>query len=152
VERRPEGPLATSLVARTDKKTAVHSRLIWAAAWTPDGQYFATASRDRRVVLWGQVGAAWGPAGPALTLPDSVTAVALTAGPRSGTYTAACGLESGALALADWGPEGGWGPARVWPLHLATVTRLAFRPAGGGGLLLASCSADTTVRLSTIIL
>ena len=30
------------MVARTDKKTAVHTRLIWACAWAPDGKHFIT--------------------------------------------------------------------------------------------------------------
>ena len=37
--------LSTSMVARTDKKTSVHTRLIWACAWAPDGKYFLTVRK-----------------------------------------------------------------------------------------------------------
>ena len=36
--------LSTTLVARTDKKTSVHTRLIWACAWAPDGKHFFTVA------------------------------------------------------------------------------------------------------------
>ena len=41
-------------VAFTDKKNAVHSRLIWSCAWTQDAKYFGTSSRDKKVALWMQ--------------------------------------------------------------------------------------------------
>ena len=37
------------MVARTDQKSRVHSRVIWSCAWTEDDLYFFTASRDKKV-------------------------------------------------------------------------------------------------------
>jgi len=146
---RTGGSLTTSLIWKTDKKTAVHSRIIWAAAWTPDGRFFGTASRDKKVVIWGEgEGGTWGPQGQPLVLGDSVTALAMAPARQEGAYTVACGQESGALALCTWGPGGGWGALHSHKLHMATVTRLAWRPSQGEeGLELASCSADTSVSI-----
>ena len=163
------------MVARTDKKTAVHTRLIWACAWAPDGKHFVTVgeivlhvdeitfstclcvfqvSRDRKVVVWG--GDSWKAVGTPLTLADSVTAVAV-AGKKEGGLLVACGLDSGSVCLVDW-TEGSWGKeVDTLDLHLATVTRLAFRPKAEEnkveekeGNLLASCSADFSARLTHI--
>ena len=106
-------------------------------------------SRDRKVVIWG--GEGWKPVGDPLTLADSVTAVAV-AGKREGGLLVACGLDSGSVCLVDW-TEGNWGKeVDTLDLHLATVTRLAFRPKveEKEGHLLASCSADFSVRLTHI--
>lgn len=38
-----------SKLAGTDKKTAVHTRIIWSCAWSPNDEHFFTASRDKKV-------------------------------------------------------------------------------------------------------
>ena len=106
-------------------------------------------SRDRKVVVWG--GDSWKAVGTPLTLADSVTAVAV-AGKKEGGLLVACGLDSGSVCLVDW-TEGSWGKeVDTLDLHLATVTRLAFRPKveEKEGHLLASCSADFSARLTHI--
>ena len=172
---REGSTLATTLLAATDKRTAIHTRLIWAAAWAPDGRctctctctcactctcictctctrYFATVSRDKRVVMWGREGESWGALGAPLTLQDSVTAVAIASTLEEGRYLLACGLECGEVVLVSWA-AGEWGEVGRRALHQATVTRLAFRPGEGEGKegrLLASCSADWSVRISRV--
>ena len=106
-------------------------------------------SRDRKVVIWG--GEGWKPVGDPLTLADSVTAVAV-AGKKEGGLLVACGLDSGSVCLVNWS-EGSWSKeVDTLELHLATVTRLAFRPKVDEkeGYMLASCSADFSARLTYI--
>lgn len=38
--------------ANTDKNNGIHKRIIWDAAWTFDGQYFCTVSRDKTAIMW----------------------------------------------------------------------------------------------------
>lgn len=40
------------MVACTDKKNGIHSRIIWTCDWTHDSRIFATGSRDGKVVVW----------------------------------------------------------------------------------------------------
>ena len=102
------------------------------------------------MVIWG--GERWEPVGTPLTLADSVTAVALVGKKEKGLLLA-CGLDSGSVCLVDWTEEGNWGKeVDTLDLHLATVTRLAFRPKveEKEGYMLASCSADFSARLTYI--
>ena len=93
-------------------------------------------------MIWG--GEGWKPVGDPLTLADSVTAVAV-AGKKEGGLLVACGLDSGSVCLVNWS-EGSWSKeVDTLELHLATVTRLAFRP--GSNSHLASSSQDTSVRI-----
>ena len=144
--------LDISLLARSQKRSSVISRLIWSCCWSHDSRYFITASRDKRLVVWGEVEGGWSQTGETLTLPDSVTAVCL--GHRlveegeAGQYLVAAGLESGNIHLLTWSCGGGWRQRTVLAqntAHHATVTRLAFRP--GSNSHLASSSQDTSVRI-----
>lgn len=40
-----------SLYAHTAKDSAIHTRIIWSCDWSPDGSYFVTCSRDKKVTL-----------------------------------------------------------------------------------------------------
>ena len=72
---------------------------------------------------------------------------------EGGGLLVACGLESGAICLVDW-VDGEFGKeVDTMHLHLATVTRLAFRPKEDKreNHLLASCSADFSVQLTKVV-
>lgn len=109
-------------VAFSDKRTGVHSRIIWDCAWTPDSKAFLTSSRDKSVVIWTiaqsdvqhdnadghQCGALQVTSLPAvLTLDESITSVDVHSSLKQ-PYLASLGLEDGRLLLysftltADW--------------------------------------------------
>lgn len=102
------------LVATTDKNTGIHSRIIWTCSWSHDSKYFATGSRDGKVVVWtinkdkqrtnilGQCEAA---SDPLELKSESVTAVAFATGLLAKFYLIAVGLESGVIHLYKWSPE-----------------------------------------------
>ena len=108
-----QGELQTTLLARSDKKSSVITRIIWSCCWTPDSKYFLTASRDKKVVVWGEGEGGWRKV-DMVSLPDSVTAVAgshqLT---EDGQYLVAAGLNNGGIHLLTWSEAGGWEERRV---------------------------------------
>ncbi|XP_060798762.1 elongator complex protein 2 isoform X2 [Neoarius graeffei] len=75
-----------SLYAHTSKDSAVHTRIIWSCDWSLDNKYFVTASRDKKVIMWGHRGSgdpvgmndsAVIPCSSILDVGDSATAVAI---------------------------------------------------------------------------
>lgn len=47
-----EAPYNFQVIATTDKKNGIHTRIIWTCDWSHDSKYFATGSRDGKVVAW----------------------------------------------------------------------------------------------------
>jgi len=101
------------LVTSTDKKTGVHSRIIWCCSWTHDSKYFITGSRDGKVAVWGHQSATceidtplgqYTLSSKPLELPDqSVTALAVAPvkiAPHM--YLVAIGLENGCINMYKW--------------------------------------------------
>lgn len=112
------------LVATTDKQTSIHTRIIWCCAWSSDSRYFATGSRDGRVVVWtrNDKKEAVGVLGGYEAVPnylelknESITAVAFA--PSSAflrsSYLVAVGLESGLIRLYEWRTAGDWRQACI---------------------------------------
>ncbi|XP_006889292.1 PREDICTED: elongator complex protein 2 [Elephantulus edwardii] len=98
------------LFAFTNTVTGVHSRIIWSCSWSPDGKYFFTGSRDRKVVVWGKCDPdsdsfdhSIGPCSSILDVGGSVTAVSVCPVlSLSQRYIIAVGLERGKICLYSW--------------------------------------------------
>ena len=141
----------TEVMGRSEKKSSVITRIIWSCAWTWDSQHFLTASRDKRLVIWGPgEDGTWRQVGDSLSLPDAVTSVTSASRTLTGSYLVAAGLENGAIHVMTWALESSWSTLMVIDKstkgHHATVTRLQFRP-NTEDFVLASCSTDTSVRI-----
>lgn len=102
--------LGYSLLIKTDKKSAVHTRIIWTCSWTHDGKYFGTGSRDGKVVIWETD--TQKPYSP-LELPEfSVTSLAFapTFATKKDEYLTSIGVETGEIFLYGFTPfiENSW--------------------------------------------
>ncbi|XP_077515117.1 elongator complex protein 2 [Amblyomma americanum] len=153
-------------IAFAEKKAAIHQRIIWSCAWSHDGLYFATASRDKKVVIWGwrtvdkAAEACLGPfeSKAELTVEDSATAVTFAPGICSDDrYLVAIGLEKGIVHIYEWNLELGWALRETLQQNFAhhlTVKRLKFCPRSdrdaGTAFQLASCGDDHMVRVYNI--
>lgn len=98
-------------VFMTDKKTSIHSRIIWCCAWTHDSKYFATGSREGKVVFWsnhkrqsvGNILDQYGASCPYLEFKnESVTALDFAPIIIQDFYLLAVGFESGLIKLFKW--------------------------------------------------
>ncbi|KAF5303387.1 hypothetical protein FQA39_LY09978 [Lamprigera yunnana] len=151
-------------VATTNKKTGIHSRIIWCCAWSHDSLYFGTGSRDGKVVVWNN-----NVAKPLQNVlqqyeamknflefkTESVTALAFAPILVNNNYITAIGFEIGIIKLYEWNRHN-------WKLllsldnssaHHLTVKRLSFRPTIGKeetNLQLASGGSDFAVHIYDI--
>ncbi|XP_028410980.1 elongator complex protein 2-like isoform X2 [Dendronephthya gigantea] len=141
------------LKAKYNKKSKVISRVIWSCSWTVDDRYFITASRDKKVVIWGQdeKKESWAQVGTLLDAGEAVTAVAASLSTSFfPSYLVALGTESGDIRLYEWSLESGWKNCIEEDkkiLHTGTVTRIRWRPGYTDTLFLASSSTDNCVRI-----
>lgn len=139
----------------------LHSRIIWCCAWTHNSQFFATGSREGKVVIWGKCkegdfGAAYQQVvrRDQQKEADSVTSLAFA--PiffnDNNEYLLAVGTESGIIRLYVWQPDVenvGKEWLHCYQLdnhygHHMAVKRLAFRPVlGKAGDLSYAPDADT---------
>lgn len=161
-EETEEGPLFR-LVARSDKKNQ-HARIIWSCAWTGDDKFFATASRDKKVMIWGDTDPTkdnWEAVCKPLDIGEPVTAVDIAPVTISNSrYIIAVGSESGRITLYSWGlscADGGWNLLLSLDqsiCHVLTVRRLRWRRTrvcnDSSCLKLASCSLDHSVRIYNV--
>ncbi|KAM8714538.1 hypothetical protein ACLKA7_014631 [Drosophila subpalustris] len=166
---QPAEPLSSySLVASTDKTNGVHTRIIWSCDWSHDGKYFATSSRDGKVVLWTQSEKSkeqqqeqknslngWQTAGMLELKNESITAVSFAQRCQGSSYVLALGMESGHIKIYQFS-NGNWqlGCDLSKDLsHHLTVKRLQFRPGQQTeNMQLASCGEDHLVRIYDISL
>ena len=81
-----------------------HARMVLDCCWSPDGSFFATASRDKSVKFWKQnPNSEWTAAGT-IKMNESVTAAEMTSTPEGPLL--AVGTESGAISLYTIEAEG----------------------------------------------
>lgn len=152
-----ENIVSYRIAAKTDKKSRVHSRIIWSCAWTADDCYFLTASRDKKVVVWGKDvnQGDWLPVGCPLDVGEPVTAVAVSSvTPCPSGYLVSVGTDLGKILLYNWSQSSGWTNCTVQETilcHTATIKRLRWRPCNTrDSLYLASCSSDNSVKIYEI--
>lgn len=160
----------------------VHARIIWCCAWTHNSMFFATGSREGKVVIWGKyMGDDFSPIYQQLVKreqqkeAESVTSLAFA--PvlfnDNNEYLLAVGTESGMIRLYAWQPD--TDSSRDWLQcyqldnhygHHLAVKRLAFRPVLGKAgdvryaaesdtdsvLQLASAGLDHTIKVHNIYL
>uniref|UniRef100_A0A0A9W8Z0 Elongator complex protein 2 n=1 Tax=Lygus hesperus TaxID=30085 RepID=A0A0A9W8Z0_LYGHE len=163
------------LLASSDKKTGVHSRIIWTCCWSHDSAFFATASREGICAVWSSdhlrdaqtkdavaVATKDWLAGPTKAFPESVTSLAFSPRLLSGdsVYLLAIGTESGTVHLASFSSSStdSWIIlSTIDNLHSATISRVSFRPEHPSRsaeftdeLMLATSSHDHSVKIFTL--
>eukprot|EP00055_Hartaetosiga_balthica_P005331 m.15465 g.15465 ORF g.15465 m.15465 type:complete len:823 (+) comp4482_c0_seq1:89-2557(+) len=161
--REENGELPYKLVAKKEK---AHDRIIWDACWSPDGKFFATASRDKRVKLWtfsleqGLEEVAMLP-----KFKESVTSMDLCAA-ESKFLVLALGFDNGdvRVLISELSDEEGkietsWNEVIALPkdlAHAATVRSVKWRKkivhSAKEPLELASCGMDQLVRINAVSL
>ncbi|PCH41385.1 hypothetical protein WOLCODRAFT_89239 [Wolfiporia cocos MD-104 SS10] len=136
-----------------------HARIIWDCAWAPQGDIFATASRDKTVKVWRRPDAdkadKW-TAIATLKTAEAATAVAFAPSHSPERRILAVGLESGEIVIYS----SSLGSASEWQLdltinsriaHVDQIHRLSARPSTDtSALQLASCSEDNTLKILTV--
>ena len=149
-------------------RVKAHAKAIYDASWAPgDARIFATAARDKRVKVWAvegdaREGDAAARATAELSFPAAATATAFARRDARGRLVLAVGLEDGAIRIFAGGLDG-WTPAAEVPAadaHAGAVRALGWRPGkkeeddddanSGEGMVLASASADHSVRLFVV--
>uniref|UniRef100_A0A8B9Y480 Elongator complex protein 2 n=1 Tax=Bos mutus grunniens TaxID=30521 RepID=A0A8B9Y480_BOSMU len=173
----PELDPVFSLFAFTNKVTAVHSRIIWSCDWSPDGKYFFTGSRDRKVVVWGEcdssddaVEHSIGPCSSVLDVGGAVTAVSVCPVLNlSQRYVVAVGLECGKICLYSWEKTDQVPEINDWircvetsqsQSHTLAIKKLCWKNCNGKTeqnegegaewLQFASCGEDHTVKIHRV--
>uniref|UniRef100_A0AC11C9Z6 Elongator acetyltransferase complex subunit 2 n=1 Tax=Ovis aries TaxID=9940 RepID=A0AC11C9Z6_SHEEP len=173
----PELDPIFSLFAFTNKVTAVHSRIIWSCDWSPDGKYFFTGSRDRKVVVWGECDSSddaiehsIGPCSSVLDVGGAVTAVSVCPVLNlSQRYVVAVGLECGKICLYSWKKTDQVPEINDWircvetsqsQSHTLAIKKLCWKNCNGKTeqnegegaewLQFASCGEDHTVKIHRV--
>ncbi|XP_037823649.1 probable elongator complex protein 2 [Lucilia sericata] len=152
-----------ALTACTDKTNGVHTRIIWSCDWSHDSKYFATSSREGKVVIWYKTEETetkdnnkntlngWKSLDVLELKNESITAITFAHSlHENGAYILALGCESGLIHVYQFKDKF----TLLLSLnksqsHHLTVKRLQFRPQNGDNkqFQLASCGEDYLVRV-----
>ncbi|XP_024619910.1 elongator complex protein 2 isoform X2 [Neophocaena asiaeorientalis asiaeorientalis] len=173
----PELDPVFSLFAFTNKITAVHSRIIWSCDWSPDGKYFFTGSRDKKVVVWGECDSSddstehsIGPCSSVLDVGGAVTAISVCPVLNlTQRYVVAVGLECGKICLYSWKKTDQVPEINDWrhcvetsqsQSHTLAIKKLCWKNCNGKTeqneaegtewLHFASCGEDHTVKIHRV--
>ncbi|KAL1138243.1 hypothetical protein AAG570_009932 [Ranatra chinensis] len=102
------------LTAHSDKTNSIHTRIIWTCSWTHDSKYFATGSREGKLVVWGKSDKCnvqlstreYCAISEPLQMQEAVTAVCFSAVSIFGSdvYLMAVGNENGSIQCYRWSP------------------------------------------------
>lgn len=149
------------IVASSSRNNGIHERIIWTCCWTHDDKFFATGSRDGKVVAWTKASIK----DEVSSLGDykavefsmnlrqsSVTALAFANTLIDGCYLLATGLECGKIHLHKFNGES-FELLKTLDhseAHHLAVNKLEFQPNHTGDVYLASCSADHFVKIHGI--
>lgn len=156
-------------IAFSDKKTAIHSRIIWDCVFTYDDRYFVTVSRDKTAIVWSVIddnesnySSNLGPVKACdnyLTLSESITTVDILNYSVNDYYLIAFGLENGNICLYYWNPKTFWTHLLdIEDSHTLTVNRIQFSPKvytetnDSLRLNIASCGADNCLKIFTLLI
>ncbi|XP_065224423.1 elongator complex protein 2 [Planococcus citri] len=149
-------------IAYTSKSNAIHKRQLQCCAWTHDSKYFATGSRDGKLVIWGYDAPEPDSSTNGynsqhiLTLNDeNITSVSFAPVFVESDYCFAVGFDDGKIHLYRWNAENKSQCSHCLTLngsmaHNKTVARVLFRPISSCNknlLQLASSAADNLVRI-----
>lgn len=103
--------LEVSKVSNSEK-TRGHGRIVWDCSWTPDGDYFATCSRDKKIIIWAIYNSTNKSIEPfaasSFQCHEPVHTIDIAPTKFSTNYALAAGLESGLITIFFWNPESGW--------------------------------------------
>ncbi|CRL02882.1 CLUMA_CG015752, isoform A [Clunio marinus] len=144
-------------VAYTDRNNGIHERIIWCCCWSHDDKFFATGSRDGKVVVWTKSNEVqdsslkdYQSVATLVLETSSVTALAFAQLSFNG-YLLAIGLESGIIHIYKFNEKSFECLTTLNHSdgHHLSVNKLEFRP-NFSGFQLASCGNDHLVRIYDI--
>lgn len=147
------------LISTTDKTNGIHERIIWSCDWSHDDLYFATSSRDGKVVIWhkNQVLVEesslkqYSSVAIIKQSSESITGVAFAPILFKEKYLLAVGLESGVIQIYTFNRESCELISSInqSEAHHLCVNKLQFRPSNTE-FHLASCGSDNILRIFEI--
>jgi len=126
-----------------ERSTEAHARIIWDGDWAPDGSFFVTVSRDRRLRCWNSNDGIELPFA-SIEFQCSVTAVAINHMEADGATIMAVGTELGEISFYKM-EQDKWTPLPINHFNQpsAAVTRLRWNKE----FMLAAASEDHSVRI-----